>query len=607
MRVLLRPVLVPELGLVVLKPGRESIQIFHNPRVLVEPEPKSMRNLPSGVVPAVRQPLAEDKTLLPFFSNERVIRAAGGVGALSDWLLRHVTSCQWPNGDYHHTETVIHRYGTGAMVLCWHCDNQLRDQTSESLELLAQQNLTAWVIDVIRHAISGTQERELSLAELSWWAVCNQVVDALPEAVSRRSLGLPAEKICSVYRESDIVPGEQTATSILKQRTKNLAPLPYAHQQQKSPQEKTVVSITVDPESPESFMKLPKRRRWVNEKYTRWVKTQPCACCGMPADDPHHLIGHGQGGMGTKAHDLFVLPLCRKHHNELHTDTVAFEDKYGSQLELIFRFIDRALTIGVLTYWRKWRTSMNLEALPKYYSPKSPKLSDDAPATGTGCLTITDVMAAQGMVQSKAPLGLALFLAKVGVQDPQFAIEGLLNYAMALDNPTLNKLSEEIRLQIIPYLVSFAFADYSRSAASKARCEHCSGTGFYNVLREVVKHYRRGESVIKEEWVKELCQHCHGKGEASTACRGCKGKGIVLDEKRTRFHGVPVYKICGRCNGNRFSRLPTTLARRHVQKLVPDLTDYQWYKGYADVIGKLVTKCWQEEAYAEAQLRKVTR
>ncbi|MCV5295576.1 hypothetical protein OFC42_27655, partial [Escherichia coli] len=47
-RVLLRPVLVPELGLVVLKPGRESIQIFHNPRVLVEPEPKSMRNLPSG-------------------------------------------------------------------------------------------------------------------------------------------------------------------------------------------------------------------------------------------------------------------------------------------------------------------------------------------------------------------------------------------------------------------------------------------------------------------------------------------------------------------------------------------------------------------------------
>ncbi|MXC69254.1 DUF968 domain-containing protein, partial [Escherichia coli] len=80
---------------------------------------------------------------------------------------------------------------------------------------------------------------------------------ALPEAVSRRSLGLPVEKILSVYRESDIVPGEQTATSILKQRTKNIALPPHVHQQQNSPQEKAVVSIAVDPESPESFMKRP--------------------------------------------------------------------------------------------------------------------------------------------------------------------------------------------------------------------------------------------------------------------------------------------------------------------------------------------------------------
>ncbi|WP_123056625.1 DUF968 domain-containing protein, partial [Escherichia coli] len=97
--------------------------------------------------------------------------------------------------------------------------------------------------------------------------------------------------------------------------------------------------IAVDPESPESFMKRPKRRRWVNEKYTRWVKTQPCACCSKPADDPHHLIGHGQGGMGTKSHDIFTLPLCREHHNELHADPLAFEEKHGSQVDLIFRFV----------------------------------------------------------------------------------------------------------------------------------------------------------------------------------------------------------------------------------------------------------------------------
>ncbi|EFH8543499.1 DUF968 domain-containing protein [Escherichia coli] len=351
MRVLLRPVLVPELGMVLLKPGRESMSAFHNGRILVEPEPKNMRGLPSGVVPAVRQPLAEDKSLLPFFSDERVIRAAGGAGALSDWLLRHVKFCQWPHGDYHHSETVIHRYGIGAMVLCWHCDNQLRDQTSESLEQLAQQNLTAWMIDVIRHAMNGTQERELSLAELYCWAVVNNVVDAMTENMARRILKLPDEKIHSVYRESDIVPGEQSATSILKQRTKNLAPLPHAHQQQNQPQEKTVVSITVDPESPDQYLRRHKQQREEMPAYTRWVKIQKCMTCGSQADDPHHIIGHGMGGMGTKADDLFVIPLCRECHNELHAGVKDFEEKHGSQLLLLIRFLMHARNSGVL----KWK------------------------------------------------------------------------------------------------------------------------------------------------------------------------------------------------------------------------------------------------------------
>ncbi|WP_252180936.1 DUF968 domain-containing protein [Escherichia coli] len=59
-------------------------------------------------------------------------------------------------------------------------------------------------------------------------------------------------------------------------------------------------------------MKRPKRRRWVNEKYTRWVRHSRVRVVVKPADDPHHLIGHGQGGMGTKSHDIFTLPLCRE-------------------------------------------------------------------------------------------------------------------------------------------------------------------------------------------------------------------------------------------------------------------------------------------------------
>ncbi|EIN2960844.1 DUF968 domain-containing protein, partial [Escherichia coli] len=149
----------------------------------------------------------------------------------------------------------------------------------------------------------------------------------------------------------DIVPGEQTATSILKQRTKNLAPLPHAHQQQIPPQEKTVVSIAVDPESPAQYLQRQKPQREEMPVYTRWVKTQKCMTCGNQADDPHHIIGHGLGGMGTKADDLFVIPLCRKCHNELHAGVKDFEEKHGSQLLLLIRFLMHARNSGVL----KWK------------------------------------------------------------------------------------------------------------------------------------------------------------------------------------------------------------------------------------------------------------
>jgi hypothetical protein len=209
-RALLTPEIAPRMGIVLFRPGSELMPLFMQGRVLLEPEPERYSSFASGAVPASSQPLADDPAVRAVFRHEAVIRRAGGVECLESWLLRE-KGCQWPHSDWHSENMTTMRHAPGAIRLCWHCDNQLRNQTSESLDQLAQQNLVAWMIDVIRHAISGTQERELSLAELSWWAACNQVVDALPEAVARRSLGLPVEKIRSVYRESDIVPGEQTA------------------------------------------------------------------------------------------------------------------------------------------------------------------------------------------------------------------------------------------------------------------------------------------------------------------------------------------------------------------------------------------------------------
>ena len=56
---------------------------------------------------------------------------------------------------------------------------------------------------------------------------------------------------------------------------------------------------------------------------------------------------------------------------------------------------------------------MKLEDLPKYYSPKSPGLTDASASTSKDALSITDVMAAQGMTQNRAEMGFSAFLGKM--------------------------------------------------------------------------------------------------------------------------------------------------------------------------------------------------
>lgn len=340
MRALLKPEIARNMGIVLLKPGSELMHLFHHGRVLIEPEPGSMKHLSSGRVPDARQPLAENKSLASFFTDERVIRAAGGLSGLEYWLSHNIHRCQYPHSSFHHRELVALRHAPGAMMLCWHCDNELRGQSTVELEALARRNVINWVIDTVLMALNFNRDRELSLAELCWWAVYAGVADAIPEAMATSALKLPAEPLLSEYKESDILPSVP-ATSVLTSRLEACDVSPHAP-------EKPVTRITVDPEPPASLFARPKRIRWQSPDYLSWVKSQPCSCCGASADDPHHLIGHGQGGMGTKAHDSFTIPLCRAHHTELHNDPVGFERKYGSQLEMLKNVLDRAFALGVL-------------------------------------------------------------------------------------------------------------------------------------------------------------------------------------------------------------------------------------------------------------------
>ena len=72
------------------------------------------------------------------------------------------------------------------------------------------------------------------------------------------------------------------------------------------------------------------------ERYMALVRTLPCVICDAPPpSDPHHPHGVGYKGGATKAPDIWVIPLCRAHHEELHHDRVAWEEQYGPQFEYV--------------------------------------------------------------------------------------------------------------------------------------------------------------------------------------------------------------------------------------------------------------------------------
>ncbi|ORM66106.1 DUF968 domain-containing protein [Pantoea rwandensis] len=333
MRAILTPDVANNTGIVLLKPGRNLMPMFRE-RVLVCTIPRDMSHLPSGLINDSSQPLLDEPTLKSFFSDPKVINAAGGWEIHDAWVQR-IGCCQYQEKDsYHHHDYNTLRTDSGSLCLCYACDNYCHSNGLPGiLEAVAAGNLARWVIESACIQMGLGADHQMTLPELCWWACLNGVIDLIPETHARTVLRLPKSLPETGPIPEAFIKPEPSAQEVIQEVAEVV---------------KQVLTIGIDPESPQSYMARPKRLRWINEKYTRWVKTQPCACCGKPADDPHHIIGHGQGGMGTKAHDLFVIPLCRAHHDELHRDMRAFEEKYGSQLELLVRFLDHSIAVGVV-------------------------------------------------------------------------------------------------------------------------------------------------------------------------------------------------------------------------------------------------------------------
>ncbi|PCP09075.1 antitermination protein, partial [Enterobacter hormaechei] len=164
---------------------------------------------------------------------------------------------------------------------------------------------------------------------------------------------------------------------------------------------------------------------------------------------------------------------------------------------------------------------MKLESSLKYFSPQGMHISDDVKGTSPDRLTGTDVMAAIGTTSSHARFGLAAFFGKAGISktDEQLAIQALARYAMETAPKNVRKAAGGHFGWCMQMLAQFAFADYSRSAATSVTCHSCCGTGFISGHEDVIKHPgifdADGAEVvapkIKNELVKRVCETCGGK------------------------------------------------------------------------------------------------
>lgn len=63
---------------------------------------------------------------------------------------------------------------------------------------------------------------------------------------------------------------------------------------------------------------IPKTVRRRSKAHLRFVGAQPCLVCAQLPCDAHHLKFAQTKAMGRKVSDEFAVPLCRKHHHDLH-------------------------------------------------------------------------------------------------------------------------------------------------------------------------------------------------------------------------------------------------------------------------------------------------
>ncbi|ECL8477700.1 DUF968 domain-containing protein [Salmonella enterica] len=337
-----------------LKSGNLTHRLRDGQRIMICDVPRQLESMPAGEIPEAGQWLVRDEALQSFFSDCRVINAAGGPEGLNRWVSR-IPDCQCAGTEDDHVRnlTTAQTQDGGAVRLCHACDNIHYMKGYRELTDVIAANRAEWIVDYARMSLRLGRGHQMTLPELFCWAVLRGVADAMPTTVIRRFAALPEDdSLTGVIKEADITPWQPTARElVIKKAGEGLVAAFSPEMPGKVPADavRPVLTLAVNSDPAAGYMRKPRMIRLELPEYTQWVKRQPCCGCGNVSDDPHHIIDHGFGGTGTKACDLLVIPLCRACHAALHGDTRAWEEQNGSQLLWLARTLARATGIGAIT------------------------------------------------------------------------------------------------------------------------------------------------------------------------------------------------------------------------------------------------------------------
>ncbi|WP_434340214.1 DUF968 domain-containing protein [Motilimonas cestriensis] len=328
-----KPVFVPELGVLMLKPGALLPMLqrrLGKDMVLLSPADKGEAKQAGWHEPKASPLSAHYDELCQWVKTEPVLTALGGDVGWVNWCKADGCLFSEQDGDDECCGDLTFSADSAGLPLpfCWHHDAQFRKGHMGDVSPLVDRSRVNWLLAQAAK-LNGTRVSYMRLADLLAWACAKQL--QLPGGIARALFNANHETSRHAgagYKDTDARYQADPLDGIIKTIKK--------------------ITLPVDPEPAELFMHRPKEKRFESAAYLNFVRALPCVVSGQPNSQAHHLIGHGHSGMALKVHDFLAFPLSPEAHKELHDiGWQAWEQKHGSQHQHIINTLSKACGLGV--------------------------------------------------------------------------------------------------------------------------------------------------------------------------------------------------------------------------------------------------------------------